>query len=162
MEYVILTVSLLILALLVRKPFKEQVLGGLDKRAETIRHEIDEAHRLHEEAKTMLAKYERQLHEGETLAADILKTAEAEQQRLESKLRTDFEALVERRTQQAEERIAQEEGRAMSEIRAHAAGLAVRTTRRLLTDKLGGGAADQVMRNAIGEVTGKLSQGGTN
>ena len=45
--------------------------------AEKIRSELDEAQRLHEEAKALLAKYQRQLHEGEALAAEIVAQAEA-------------------------------------------------------------------------------------
>jgi len=151
-----LLVSLVILFALVWKPFKLHVLGGLDKRGQAIRNELDEAKRLHEEAKELLAKHRRQLHEGESLAADIEARAKAETERLQTRLRADFDQLVERRTQQAEERIAQEEARALADVRARAADLTVATTRRLLTEKLGGDAAQKVMQASIGEVTKKL------
>ena len=56
----------------------------------SIRTELDEAQRLHEEAKALLAKYQRQLHEGEKLAADIVAQAEAQRQRFEEKMRDRF------------------------------------------------------------------------
>ena len=151
-----LLVSLVILFVLVWKPIKLHVLGGLDKRGQAIRNELDEAKRLHEEAKELLAKHRRQLHEGESLAADIEARAKAETERLQTRLKADFDQLVERRTQQAEERIAQEEARALADVRARAADLTVATTRRLLTEKLGGDAAQKVMQASIGEVTKKL------
>lgn len=151
-----LLIALIILAVLVWKPFKQHVLGGLDSRGQKIRHELDEAKRLHEEAKELLAKHRRQLHEGETLAADIEARAKAETERLEQRLKADFEQLVARRTQQAEDRIAQEQARALAEVRDRAADLAVATTRRLLTERLGGDAAQRVMQSSIGEVTQKL------
>ena len=151
-----LLVALIILIVLVWKPFKLHVLGGLDKRAEQIKSELDEAKRLHEEAKEMLARHRRQLHEGKSLAADIQAQAEAETERLQQRLKDEFEQLVERRTRQAEERIAQEEARAMAEVRSRAADLTVATTRKLLTEKLGGDAAQRVMKASIGEVTKKL------
>jgi F-type H+-transporting ATPase subunit b len=151
-----LLIAIIILAVLVWKPFKLHVLGGLDKRGQAIRHELDEAKRLHEEAKELLARHRRQLHEGESLAADIEARAKLETERLQARLKAEFEQLVDRRTQQAEERIAQEEGRALADVRARAADLTVATTRRLLTEKLGGDAAQRVMQASIGEVTKKL------
>ena len=151
-----LLVALIILAVVVWKPFKLHVLGGLDKRALQIKSELDEAKRLHEEAKEMLARHRRQLHEGKSLAADIQAQAEAETERLQQRLKDEFEQLVERRTRQAEERIAQEEARAMAVVRGRAADLTVATTRKLLTEKLGGDAAKRVMQASIGEVTKKL------
>ena len=151
-----LLIALIILIVLVRKPFQQHVLGGLDRRAMAIKNELDAAKRLHEEAKELLARHRRQLHEGETLAADIEARAKAETERLQVRLKADFDQLIERRTQQAEERIAQEEARAMADVRARAADLTVATTRRLLTEKLGGEAAQRVMQASIGEVTKKL------
>ncbi len=151
-----LLVSLIILFVLVWKPFRQNVLGGLDKRAQDIRNELDAAKRLHEEAKELLARHRRQLHEGETLAAEIEARAKAENERLQTRLRVDFEQLVDRRTQQAEDRIAQEQARALADVRARAADLTIATTRRLLTEKLGGDAAQRVIQASIGEVTKKL------
>ena len=151
-----LLVSLVILIALIWKPIKLHVLGGLDKRGQAIRNELDEAKRLHEEAKELLARHRRQLHEGESLAADIEARAKAETERLQARLKADFDQLVDRRTQQAEERIAQEEARALADVRARAADLTVATTRRLLIEKLGGDAAQKMMQASIGEVTKKL------
>lgn len=151
-----LLVALIILIVLVWKPFKLHVLGGLDKRAMQIKSELDEAKRLHEEAKEMLARHRRQLHEGKSLAADIQAQAAAETERLQQRLKEEFEQLVERRTRQAEERIAQEQARAMADVRGRAADLTVAATRKLLTEKLGGDAAQRVMQASIGEVTKKL------
>ena len=52
-----LLVSLVILIALIWKPIKVHVLGGLDNRGQAIRNELDEAKRLHEEAKELLARH---------------------------------------------------------------------------------------------------------
>ena len=152
-----LLIALIILVVLVWKPFKRNVLGALDARAEKIRAELDEAQRLHEEAKALLAKYQRQLHEGEKLAADIVAQAEAERARLEQRMRADFEAAVKRRTEQARDRIAQEEQKAVAEVRARAADLAVRTARRLLAERMGEQEAQAMIQSAIQDVSRKLA-----
>ena len=156
MVNLILLLALVILIVLVWKPVTRNIFGMLDARAERIRAELDEAQRLHEEAKALLAKYQRQLHEGEQLAADIVSHAEVERARLEERMRADFEAAVKRRTEQAMERIQQEEQRALAEVRARAADLAVRTARHLLTERVGEGEAHRLVQNAIRDVSHRL------
>lgn len=153
----VLLVALVLLVIVVWKPVKNAVVGTLDGRAEKIRHDLDEAQRLHEEAKAMLAKYERQLHEGEKLAADITAQAEAQRQRFEERMRTDYETALKRRTDLAMERIQQEESQAVQEVRARAADLAIRTTRRILTQKVGQNEAQAMVKGAIEEVSRKLA-----
>lgn len=157
MEDLMLLLALVILLALLWRPFKKNVLGALDSRSERIRAELDEAQRLHEEAKEMLAKYTRQLEEGEKLAGEIRDQGAADRKRLEERLRADFDVAMKRRTDLAVERIAQEEAKATAEVRARAADLAIRTTRRLLTDKVGEGEAHTLLQNAIGEVDRKLA-----
>ena len=82
---------------------------------------------------------------------------EADRKRFEAKLRADFEASVKRRTEQAMERIAQEEDRALAEVKARAADLAIRTTRQLLTDKVGTSETQSLIEGAIREVKQKLA-----
>src|SRR4051812_16015189 len=120
-EYFWLLIAIIILALILWKPIREQTLGALDRRADQIRRELDEAQRLREEAQALLAKHQRQLHDGEGLAASILEHGAEENARVERQLRADLAASIGRRTRAAEERIAQEEARAVAEIRGKAA-----------------------------------------
>lgn len=152
-----LAVALIVLIVAVWKPASRGILGALDARGARIRQELDDAKRLHEEAKALVAKYQRQLHEGEEMAAEILERAEAESGRLEAKMRQDFDTTVARRTQQAVDRIAQEEQRALMEVRTRAADLAVRTTRKLLTEQLGPDQAQRLIGSAIEDVGRKLN-----
>lgn len=153
----VLLVALIILVVALWGPAKRMIVGTLDGRAERIRSELDEAQRLHEEAKALLAKYQRQLGAGEKLAAEIVAGAEAERARLEQKMRADYDAAVKRRTDQAMDRIAQEEQRAVAEVRTRAADLAVRTARRLLTEKVGEREAQGMIQGAIRDVSRKLA-----
>ena len=153
----LLLVCLIILVVLVWKPAKKAVLGALDGRAEKIRNDLDEAQRLHDEAKALLAKYQRELGEGEALAADIVAQAKAQRRRFEEKMREDLDVAMRRRTELAMERIAQEESQARHEVRSRAADLAIRATRRLLSEKVGPGEAQGLIQGAIEEVRRKLA-----
>ena len=153
----ILLLALVILIVAVWKPVTKNIFGALDARSERIRAELDEAQRLHEEAKALLAKYQSQLQEGEQLAGEIEAQAETERVRLEERMRTDYEAAVKRRTEQAMDRIQQEEQRAVAEVRARAADLAVRTARRVLTERIGDQEAHQMLQNAVQDVSRRLA-----
>jgi F-type H+-transporting ATPase subunit b len=72
-------------------------------------------------------------------------------------MRSDYDAAVKRRTEQAMDRIAQEEQRALSEVRARAADLAVRTARRLLTERVGQSEAQGLIQGAIRDVSRRLA-----
>ncbi|MGH6915019.1 MAG: F0F1 ATP synthase subunit B, partial [Geminicoccales bacterium] len=71
--------------------------------------------------------------------------------------RIDLESSLGRRTEQALGRIAQEEARALQDVRNHAATLAIQTTRRLLADQVDGAHAQVLLDGAIEDVGRKLS-----
>ena len=157
MEYFWLVIAIVILALVIGKPARDQIFGALDRRADQIRRELDEAQRLREEAQGLLAKHQRQLHDGEGLAATILERGAEENARVEQQLRADLTAAIDRRTKAAEERIAQEEASAVAEIRGKAADLAIRTTRRLIAEQLDPAKEQDLIGQAIEDVRQKLA-----
>jgi F-type H+-transporting ATPase subunit b len=149
--------GLLIFLAIVWRPASRFLMGALDGRAARIKAELEEAQRLREEAQTMLAKYQRELHEGEARAKAILQHAEEEADRQERLLRGKLEAAMQRRTKQAMDRIATAEARALQDIRAQAAMLSVRATERLLEQHLKGDHAATMLDRSLEEVRQKLA-----
>jgi len=156
-ETIILLVALAILVAAVYRPLTRAVFGALDSRAERIKHELEEAQRLREEAQSMLANYQRKLHEGEAQAKAIVDHAQEEAQRLERLSREQLEERMQRRTQQAMDRIAAAESRALQDVRAQAAQLSTHATRELLRAHLDGDRARTVMDRALDEVRRELA-----
>ena len=156
-ETIILLIALAILVAAVYRPLTRAVFGALDSRAERIKHELDEAQRLREEAQSMLANYQRKLHEGEAQAKAIVDHAREEAQRLERLSREQLEQRMQRRTQQATDRIAAAESRALQDVRAQAAQLSMHATRELLKAHLDGDRARAVMDRALDEVRRELA-----
>lgn len=152
----ILLIALAVLVVAVWRPATRAIFGGLDSRAERIRAELEGAQRLREEAQAMLAQYQRKLHEAEAHAKTIVDHALEEVQRAERHSRTQIEQTLQRRTQQAMDRIAAAEGRALQDVRAQAASLSVDATRALLRANLEGDRARAVMNDALDEVRAKL------
>jgi F-type H+-transporting ATPase subunit b len=149
--------GLLIFLALVWRPAARVVTSALDARGVRIKNELEQAQRLREEAQSMLATYQRELHEGEARAQAILRHAEEEAERQERLLREKLEVAMQRRTKQAMDRIATAEGRALQDIRAQAAMLSVRATETLLREHLQGDQANSMLERSLDEVRQKLA-----
>jgi F-type H+-transporting ATPase subunit b len=153
----LLLLSLIILIAIVYKPLSRVILGALDGHAAKVRTELDQAKRLREEAQSLLAEQQRKLASGKDQAQAISDHARAEAERQTRRHQAELEASLQRRTEQALDRIAREEARALEEVRARAASLAIRTTERLLADGLDGQRSQALLDDAIGQIGRKLS-----
>jgi F-type H+-transporting ATPase subunit b len=152
-----LLVALIILIAIIRKPLSRAILGALDGHAAKVRGELYEAKRLREEAQSLLTEQQRKVAAGKDQALAIAEQARAEAERQTRRHQVELEASLQRRTEQAMDRIAREEAKALQEVRTRAATLAIRTTQRLLEEELDGQRAQALLDDAIGEVGRKLS-----
>ena len=132
------------------------MLGVLDGHAAKVRGELEAAKRLREEAQHLLAEQQRQLASGEGQARAIVDHAVAEARRQTERHQHELEASLRRRAEAAQARIAQEEARAVQELRAYAATLAIRTTERMLAEELDEQQAHDLIDRAIAEIGRKL------
>jgi F-type H+-transporting ATPase subunit b len=152
-----LLIALIILVVVIYNPVTGAIFGMLDGHSAKVRAELDQAKRLREEAQSLLATHQRQLLSGEDRARAIVEHARQETERQVERHRSELEANLQRRTEHAMARIAQEEARALQEVRNRAATLAVRTTERLLRDQVDGQQAQTLLDDAIAEVGRKLA-----
>jgi F-type H+-transporting ATPase subunit b len=132
--WVLLAVVLFVIG--VWKPARRAILGGLDARAVRIRDELEAARRLREEAQQALAGYQKQQREAAAEAEAILAHARAEAERIAAQAGRNLEETLERRRRLAEERIAQEEAKALSEIRAVTVDVAISAARQVIVAEL--------------------------
>jgi F-type H+-transporting ATPase subunit b len=153
----LLLVALIILVAIIYKPLSRIIFGALDGHAAKVRAELDEARRLRDEAQVLLAEQQRKVAAGKDQAKAIVEHARAEAERQTKRHQVELEASLQRRTEQAMDRIAREEAKALQEVRTRAATLAVRTTERLLADQLDADRAQTLLDDAISEVGRKLS-----
>ena len=128
----------------------------LDRRADAISEELDEARKLREEAQSVLADYQRKAREAEQEAEEIIELArrEASSYAAEAAQRTD--EYVTRRTNIAEQKIAQAESVALREVRSMSADLAVAAAERILAAKVKGAEAEKLVAEAIAEAKARL------
>ncbi len=133
------------------------VTAALDKRAETIHNQIEEARNLREEAQDLLAGFERKQREAVDEAREIEKAAQREAEQQGEKAKKELVHSLERLEIQARERIAQAEADAIAQVRAAAAEAAIEAARDLLTERLRGNKADALIKASTDIIPEKLN-----
>ncbi|MET3660447.1 F0F1 ATP synthase subunit B [Aquamicrobium ahrensii] len=152
------TIALVIfIALCIYLKVPGMVSKALDQRAERIRNELEEAKRLREEAQVLLAEYQKKRKEAEQEAAEIVEIAKREAAALADDAKRKTEDYVTRRTAMAEQKIAQAERDAVSEVRARAVDLAVEAARKVLGDKTDSKADADLFKKSVAEVKARLN-----
>ena len=147
----------LVIAILLWQGVPKMVAKMLDSRAASIAAELAEARRLREEAASLLADYKAKAAGAEREAETILVEARAEAARFAEVSRADLKGQIERRAKAAQDKIAQAEAQAMSEIRALAADAAVAAAQKLITARMDEQRAGNLVAEGIKDLGGKLN-----
>lgn len=135
------------------------LLGGLlDKRAVAIRAELDEARNLREEAKSILASFERRQREAQEQVERIVSAARDEAGAATEKARADLATSIARRLAAAEDSIAAAEASAVREVRERAASVAVAAAGEVLAGQATAASRRASVTTAIEEVTSRLAR----
>jgi len=134
----------------------KMLLKALDDRADRIRHELDEARRLREEAQATFAEFERKQNEVSTQADEIVEHAKEEAQKAAEKAKADLTASIERRLKAADEQIGLAEANAIKEVRDKAASIAVAAAAEAIRAKMSDQKSDALIDEAIGAVGDRL------
>jgi len=135
----------------------KKATDALDKRAERIKAELDDATRLKQEAAKVLADYKARSASAEREAADIVANAKTEAERIATEAKAKMEDFVARRTKTAESKIALAEAQAVADVRAAAAEAAVQAASTILSQSVKGQVADDLLAKGITEVRQKLN-----
>lgn len=131
--------------------------GALDKRADAIRDELDEARRLREEAQTLLASYQRKQAEAEAQAEEIVERARRDAETMAARARADLKERLQRRAAQAEAKIASAEAQALAEVKSRAADLAVNTAETLIRTEMSAADKTRFFKTGIDQISGSLN-----
>ncbi|WP_200945635.1 ATP F0F1 synthase subunit B [Methylobacterium sp. Leaf456] len=156
-EFWVLVAFVAFLAIVWKVGGFDMMTGGLDTRAKRVRHELDEARRLREEAASVLDDYKRRRAQAEKDAEAIVAGAREEAERLNAEGHARLNEFVARRTKSAEAKIAQAEAQASAQVRAAAADAAVKVSETILKERLQGAAAQDLLRSSLGDVKTRLS-----
>jgi F-type H+-transporting ATPase subunit b len=152
----VLVAFVLVVGLLWKAGVHKKIAGGLDKRAQKIADELDQARRLRDEAQELLAQYQRRQREAEEEAKGIIEQAKKDAQRLAAEAQVKIAEQIERRARAAEEKIARAEAQALAEVRGQAADLAIETAREIIRSRMDKGAQQALVEKAIDGLRTKL------
>ena len=117
---------------------------------------IAAAERLRDEAQELLASYQKKQRDALAEAEGIIKQAKSEAARLTQQAAADLDDLVNRREQQAKDRISQAEAEAVREVRNKAVDIAIAAARRLISETLPADQAAALIDAAIRDLPGQL------
>lgn len=133
------------------------LLGGLlDKRADGIRSELDEARALREEAQSVLASYERKQRDVKEQAERIVAHAREEAQESAELAKQEIKDSIARRLQAAEDQIASAQSGAVRQVRDEAIRVAVAAAGDVIAKQLSKEDAAAMIDDAIKTVDAKL------
>lgn len=138
------------------KKLFELATAGLDKRADKIRADMEEAEKLLEAAQDLLASYQRKQRDAAKEADGIVEHTKEEAERLIEQGREKLEASLERREKLVIDRIAQAEAKAIDTVRERTIDLALGAARDYLAANFKGKNADALVDAAITELPQKL------
>ncbi len=155
-DFVVLLGFIVFIAVLFYFKVPGMIGGALDNRAEGIKSELDEARALHEEARSLLASYERKQREVQTQADAIVAAAKDDAALAAEQAKVDLEKSIARRLAAAQDQIASAEASAVKEVRDQAISVAVSAANAVLAKQMTATQANKLIDAAIADVGAKL------
>ena len=155
-DFVVLLGFIVFIAVLFYFKVPGMIGGALDNRAEGIKSELDEARALHEEARSLLASYERKQREVQTQAEAIVAAAKEDAVLAAEQAKVDLEKSIARRLAAAQDQIASAEASAVKEVRDQAVIAAVSAAKSVLAKQMTAAQANKLIDTAIADVGNKL------
>ena len=143
---------LVVIAIIIWKKVPGAIGKALDEKIALIRGQLEEAEALRKEAEALKAEYEKKAKSVDKDRKALLERARHEADEIVAKAKTDAEALIERRTRMAEDKIAAEERLAVEQLRAAAADAATKAAARLIAQRHDASTDEKLVNQAIGEI----------
>jgi len=155
-NFVVSIAFLLFIGVLIYFKVPGIVSGHLDKRADGIKSDLDEARALREEAQTILASYERKQEEVKDQAQRIIEAAKVEAATAAEIAKEDLKASIARRLAAAEDQIVSAQSSAVKAVRDRAVVVAVAAAGDVIAKQMSAAEGNKLIEAAIADVDAKL------
>ena len=132
------------------------IFSSLDKRADEIQYELEQAQSMREEAASKLKEAERLQQEAAEQAEAIMRQAESDAKALSSQAEKDLDDMVTRREKQVEARIARAEADAKAAVKSIAAEAATRAAGEVIRAQADATKGKDAFQNALSQVKATL------
>jgi F-type H+-transporting ATPase subunit b len=146
---------LVVFAILIWKKVPAAIGRALDGKIALIRDQLAEAESLRKEAEALKAEYEAKSASADKDRELLLERARHEAVEIVAKAKSDAEALIDRRSRMAEDKIAAEERAAIEQLRAAAADAATKAAARLITERHDAQSDAQLVEQAISKLAAR-------
>ena len=156
-DFTVLIAFTLFIGILVYFKVPALLMGLLDKRAAGIAQELETARQLRDEAKALLASYERKSREVKDQVDRIITAAADDAKIAADTAKADLALSIDRRMQQATDQITAAEQSAVREIRDRAVAVAVAAAGDVLAKQLTAESAGAMLDASIAEVGARLN-----
>lgn len=144
----------LVFAILIWKKVPGAIGRALDSKIALIREQLAEAESLRKEAEALKSEYEAKAASIDKDREALLERARHEADEIVAKAKTDAEALIDRRTRMAEDKIAAEERAAIEQLRSTAADAAAKAAAKIITERHDAATDAKLVDEAIKEIAG--------
>ena len=155
-DFVVLIAFIIFVGALVYFGVPGKVTGILDARAVQIKADLEEARNLREEAKTILASYERKQREVQEQSDRIVAGAREEAMAAAKQAKAGLKTAIARRLAAAQDQIASAEASALRRVKERAVSVAVAVAGDVLAQQMTAQAAALSIDAAIGQVEARL------
>jgi len=155
-DFVVTIAFLIFVGILWYLKVHHKVGGMLDKRAEAIRSELDEAHQLREEAQSLLASFERKQKEVAEQSEHIIAAARSEAEDALVQAKENLKVTIARRLQAATDQIESAEKAAMRDVRDQAVAVATEAAAQVIAKEMSAQKANALIDASIKTVSEKL------
>ena len=155
-DFVVAIAFFIFIGVLIYFKVPKIIINLLDKRANTIRGEIEEASRLLEDAKSILAQSEREHKNNILKAEELLKSAETTSRRLLEDSKSEIKHAVARKLDMAKKQIETNEKKVLNSIRDEIIDAAFKIAEESIEKKLDKKTSEKITRESINEISTKL------
>lgn len=143
--------------LLVWKKVPALITGALDARIAKVKGELEQAAKLRRDAEMIKIEMEGKLADSQRQAQAIIAAAEAEAARMTSDAQARLEAMIARRTQMAEDKIAAAERTAEAQVLAQAGNDAVSAAKAIIADRLDASTSNTLVDKALKDLEQRIN-----
>jgi F-type H+-transporting ATPase subunit b len=138
------------------KKGSRMLIASLDNRSAKIASELSRARKLREEAEAVLAEYKRRQGEYFKEADAILASARKDADALAGYTEKELRDALDGRMKQALEKIAQEEARAVADVRNHVVDLSLAAARSIIVEHVSSMSQEELVRLALSDIERKI------
>jgi F-type H+-transporting ATPase subunit b len=155
-NFVVLIAFVVFVGILLYFKVPAKIATMLDARAAQIKADLDEARALRDEARALLASYDRKQKEVQEQSERIIASAREEAMAAAAQAKADLKTSIARRLAAAEDQIASAEAGAIRQVRETAVSVAIAAAGDVLAKQMTADAAAGSIDAAIAQVEAKL------